>query len=75
MIHDIGCANHLPLDDFDARSPDELSLKKGDRLELIEKDDEFGDGWYLGKHIIDGRTGLFPEGMLIGFCCKSLKHC
>ncbi|KAI9790031.1 MAG: polar growth protein, partial [Piccolia ochrophora] len=48
-------------DDFDARSPDELSLAKGDRLELIERDDDFGDGWYLGKHIISGKTGLFPE--------------
>ena len=61
-IFDNVAANTLA-DDFDARSPDELSLKKGDRLELIEKDDEFGDGWYLGKHIVDGRTGLFPEGM------------
>jgi hypothetical protein len=47
---------------FEARSPDELSLIKGERIELIEKDDDFGDGWYLGKHTIDGRTGLFPEG-------------
>ena len=65
----------LILDDFDARSPDELSLKKGDRLELIEKDDEFGDGWYLGKHITDGRTGLFPEGIPIGSLRMYLKRC
>jgi hypothetical protein len=49
-------------DDFEARSPDELSLLKGDRIELIERDDDFGDGWYLGKHIQNGKTGLFPEG-------------
>ena len=49
-------------DDFEARSPDELSLRKGDRIELIERDDDFGDGWYLGKHIQHGKTGLFPEG-------------
>ena len=49
-------------DDFEARSPDELSLRKGDRIELIERDDDFGDGWYLGKHLPDGKTGLFPEG-------------
>ncbi|CAD6583881.1 MAG: polar growth protein [Alectoria sarmentosa] len=48
-------------DDFEARSPDELSLRKGDRIELIERDDDFGDGWYLGKHIQKGKTGLFPE--------------
>ncbi|MCJ1350257.1 MAG: polar growth protein [Icmadophila ericetorum] len=47
--------------DFVARSPDELNLSKGDKIELVERDDDFGDGWYLGKHLRDGRTGLFPE--------------
>ncbi|KAI9817246.1 MAG: polar growth protein [Pycnora praestabilis] len=51
----------MSLDDFEARSPDELSLTKGDRIELIERDDDFGDGWYLGRHMQNGRTGLFPE--------------
>jgi hypothetical protein len=55
-------ADLLPSDDFTARSPDELSLSKGDRVELIERDDDFGDGWYLGKHLTHGGTGLFPEG-------------
>ncbi|KAI1502616.1 hypothetical protein F5X99DRAFT_426998 [Biscogniauxia marginata] len=32
-----------------------------DRVELIERDDEFGDGWYLGRHIVNGNSGLFPE--------------
>lgn len=50
------------LDDFEARSSDELSLTKGERIELIERDDDFGDGWYLGKHTQSGKTGLFPEG-------------
>ncbi len=49
-------------DDFSARSPDELSMAKGDRIELIERDDEFNDGWYLGRHQPTGRTGLFPQG-------------
>ena len=52
----------MMVDDFEARSPDELSLAKGDKIELIERDDDFGDGWYLGKHLGNGRTGLFPEG-------------
>ncbi|KAL9610765.1 MAG: hypothetical protein Q9167_004548 [Letrouitia subvulpina] len=47
--------------DFEARSPDELSLVKGEKIELIERDDDFGDGWYLGKHLLSGKTGLFPE--------------
>lgn len=49
-------------DDFQARSSDELTLAKGDRVELLERDDEFGDGWFLGKHMVSGNTGLFPEG-------------
>lgn len=50
------------VDDFSARSSDELSLTKGDRVELIERDDDFGDGWYLGRHLVNGASGLFPEG-------------
>ncbi|KAK3301223.1 uncharacterized protein B0H64DRAFT_353088 [Chaetomium fimeti] len=51
----------LVIHDFQARSSDELSLTKGDRVELLERDDEFGDGWYLGKHMANGNSGLFPE--------------
>jgi hypothetical protein len=54
----------LDLDDFSARSSDELTLSKGDRVELIERDDDFGDGWYLGRHLTNGTSGLFPEGQL-----------
>lgn len=49
-------------DDFNARSADELTLSKSDRIELIELDEGFGDGWYLGKHLGRGITGLFPGG-------------
>ncbi|KAF2751290.1 hypothetical protein M011DRAFT_464018 [Sporormia fimetaria CBS 119925] len=47
--------------EFHARSPDELSLVRGDRIELIERDDDFGDGWFLGRNTESGDTGLFPE--------------
>src|SRR5271155_5715693 len=46
--------------DFDARSSDELTLRRGDRISLAELDEGFGDGWYLGKHLGSGGTGLFP---------------
>lgn len=52
----------LVVHDFAARSNDELSLSKGDRIELIERDDDFGDGWFLGRHMNNSTTGLFPEG-------------
>lgn len=46
--------------EFDARGDDELTLRRGDKIELVELDDGFGDGWYLGKHMTTGNTGLFP---------------
>jgi hypothetical protein len=46
--------------DFDARSGDELTLRRGERIELVEMDDGFGDGWYLGRHLGHEHTGLFP---------------
>ena len=49
-------------DEFQARSPDELTLARGDRVELIERDDDFGDGWFLGRNTETGDSGLFPEG-------------
>ncbi|RDL38954.1 Uncharacterized protein BP5553_03294 [Venustampulla echinocandica] len=50
----------LVIHDFAARGSDELSLSKGDRVKLIERDDDFGDGWYLGEHLVNGSRGLFP---------------
>ena len=58
-------ADLLHADEFQARSPDELSLARGDRIELVERDDDFGDGWFLGRHLQNGHTGLFPEGALL----------
>ncbi|KAI6782021.1 SAM protein [Emericellopsis cladophorae] len=51
----------LVIHDFEARGSDELSLSKGDRVELVERDDEFGDGWFMGRQLANGNTGLFPE--------------
>ncbi|KAL6236609.1 hypothetical protein BDW75DRAFT_206483 [Aspergillus navahoensis] len=50
----------LVVHDFAARSEDELNLRKGEKIELVELDDGFGDGWYLGKDLRTGITGLFP---------------
>jgi hypothetical protein len=51
------------IDDFLARGPDELSLKRGGKIELVELDDGFGDGWFLGRDVETGMTGLFPGGI------------
>ncbi|OAP58950.1 hypothetical protein AYL99_06247 [Fonsecaea erecta] len=50
----------VAIHDFDARSADELTLRKTDQIVLVELDDGFGDGWFLGKHLGTGTTGLFP---------------
>ncbi|KAG2411847.1 hypothetical protein HFD88_009403 [Aspergillus terreus] len=50
----------LVVHDFLARGPDELSLKRGGKIELVELDDGFGDGWFLGRDVETGMTGLFP---------------
>ncbi|EEP76891.1 predicted protein [Uncinocarpus reesii 1704] len=48
------------IDNFDARGADELTLRRGDKVELLELDEGFGDGWYLGRHVGESQTGLFP---------------
>ncbi|OGM40117.1 polarized growth protein (Boi2) [Aspergillus bombycis] len=50
----------LVVHDFEARGPDELNLRRGEKIELVELDDGFGDGWYLGKDLNTGTQGLFP---------------
>ncbi|EWC43466.1 hypothetical protein DRE_07576 [Drechslerella stenobrocha 248] len=49
------------LHDFEARSPDELSLGKNAKIELLERDEEYNDGWYLGRDPESGKIGLFPQ--------------
>lgn len=34
------------LHDFTPENPDEVSFKVGERIEVIEKDDLYGDGWW-----------------------------
>ncbi|KAK9353705.1 hypothetical protein V1523DRAFT_410301 [Lipomyces doorenjongii] len=46
--------------DFNRRTVDELTLRKGDRIEVLETDDGFSDGWYMGRNLVTNRTGLFP---------------
>ncbi|KAJ1018448.1 hypothetical protein NDA18_006601 [Ustilago nuda] len=47
------------LHDFEAENPDEVSFKAGESILVVEKDDEFGDGWWQGTNQ-SGHTGLFP---------------
>ncbi|KAL1940059.1 hypothetical protein VTO73DRAFT_9394 [Trametes versicolor] len=48
------------LHDFTPENPDEVSFKVGERIEVIEKDDLYGDGWWQGRNP-SGQSGLFPQ--------------
>ncbi|KAG8921979.1 polar growth protein, partial [Tulasnella sp. 417] len=48
------------LHDFSPEHEDEISFRAGDRIEIVEKDDQYGDGWWQGR-APDGQVGLFPQ--------------
>lgn len=47
--------------DFKGRSEDEISLKKGDHVLVLEDDKGFGDGWFIGRNLSSKKAGLFPR--------------
>lgn len=46
---------------FNARLGDELSLKVGERIEILADDSEYNDGWYMGRNTVTHEVGLFPK--------------
>ncbi|KAI0265884.1 hypothetical protein BC834DRAFT_876782 [Gloeopeniophorella convolvens] len=46
--------------DFLPEHDDEISFHAGERIEVVEKDDLYGDGWWQGRNLA-GKVGLFPE--------------
>ncbi|XP_022098620.1 cytoplasmic protein NCK2-like isoform X2 [Acanthaster planci] len=50
------CVPAKVLYNYVARQPDELSLRKGEKLTVLEKS---GDGWWRGE--CNGETGWFPS--------------
>ncbi|OCH94505.1 hypothetical protein OBBRIDRAFT_747510 [Obba rivulosa] len=48
------------LHEFKPENPDEVPLKVGEKIEVIEKDDLYGDGWWQGRNT-SGQLGLFPK--------------
>ncbi|PLW23139.1 hypothetical protein PCANC_25600 [Puccinia coronata f. sp. avenae] len=50
--------------DFQAENPDELSFSAGEAIEVTEKDDLYGDGWWQGRNT-KGQFGLFPQAYTI----------
>ncbi|KAF8215872.1 hypothetical protein K438DRAFT_1914754 [Mycena galopus ATCC 62051] len=48
------------LHDFLPEHEDEVSFRTGERIEVVEKDDLYGDGWWRGRNLA-GKVGLFPQ--------------
>ncbi|KAG5650432.1 hypothetical protein H0H81_012283 [Sphagnurus paluster] len=46
--------------DFLREHEDEVSFRAGERIEVVEKDDLYGDGWWQGRDVA-GKVGLFPK--------------
>ncbi|CAG8653147.1 12224_t:CDS:2, partial [Acaulospora colombiana] len=44
----------LPLND------DEIAFVAGERIEVLERDDAYGDGWWTGRNLA-GHEGIFPR--------------
>ncbi|PPQ92793.1 hypothetical protein CVT25_003904 [Psilocybe cyanescens] len=47
------------LHDFLPEHEDEVTFHAGERIEVVEKDDLYGDGWWQGRNLL-GKVGLFP---------------
>ncbi|GAA6020104.1 hypothetical protein JCM10207_006256 [Rhodosporidiobolus poonsookiae] len=48
------------LHSFEAENDDELAFEAGERIVVLERDDQYGDGWYQGRNE-RGEIGLFPK--------------
>ncbi|KAG5716742.1 Protein pob1 [Termitomyces sp. T112] len=48
------------LHDFTPEHEDEVSFHAGERIEVIEKDEQYSDGWWQGRNLA-GQVGLFPQ--------------
>jgi hypothetical protein len=52
---------YICIKQFNARLGDELSLKVGDKIEVLSDDSEYNDGWYMGKNLLTTDVGLYPK--------------
>ncbi|KAL0142780.1 hypothetical protein V8B55DRAFT_1471313 [Mucor lusitanicus] len=44
---------------FEAENEDEMTFRYGEPIVILEKDDQYLDGWWQGRNTL-GQTGLFP---------------
>lgn len=48
------------LHDFQPENEDEVDFRAGEPIEVIERDDQYSDGWWQGRNLA-GKIGLFPK--------------
>ncbi|KAM0751536.1 hypothetical protein T439DRAFT_212506 [Meredithblackwellia eburnea MCA 4105] len=48
------------LHEFQAENEDELSFGINERIVILERDENYHDGWYQGRNVA-GEVGLFPQ--------------
>jgi hypothetical protein len=51
------------LHDFLPENEDEVPFRAGERIEVIERDDQFGDGWYQVSPVPRLLPTTLPHGM------------
>ena len=59
-----GVETTLSLFAFTAENEDELSFPANQLIRIVEKDQEYNDGWYRGKNE-RGEEGLFPASYVL----------
>lgn len=59
-----GIETTLSLFAFTAENEDELSFPANELIRIVEKDQEYNDGWYRGKNQ-KGEEGLFPASYVL----------
>lgn len=43
---------------------DELDMNPGDKIQVINDDGEFNDGWFYGRNLRTKEEGLYPVVLL-----------
>lgn len=51
---------YIAVNEYSKRMEDELSMKPGDKIEVITDDGEYNDGWYYGRNLRTKEEGLYP---------------
>ena len=55
---------YICIETFDGEADDELTLCKGDNVEVTEKEWAGSDEWWIGTNLRSGETGAFPCGFV-----------